>query len=316
MARRNPFRPMAVDLLEERVLLSPGGAITVGALGDSYTDEYRFYAPDRSQARNWVEILAANRLANFGPFAVGGRGEPRNQGFAFNWARSDATSSDMIARQLPGLTAQVASGKVRYAWIFTGGNDFLIALRDAAESGRLQGPGPIAQFGQVEAHARANLARAVGTLLSASPKVKLVVATLPDIRSLPIVDGLSSLLPQSKPLITAAAAQIQAYNTFIRNLAAHNPRIALADLARTSAALSSSTTGSASFGGTTLDLRAPGDDYHHFFLADGIHVGTVVQGVIADTFLAAIHSKFGARVNLLSPSRIVQFARHVNPRTP
>ena len=38
----------------------PGG---VGVMGDSYSDEYQFYPPDRSTARNWVEILAATRGA-------------------------------------------------------------------------------------------------------------------------------------------------------------------------------------------------------------------------------------------------------------
>lgn len=290
--------------------------VTVGALGDSYTDEYRFYAPDRSRARNWVEILAGSRLVNFGPFTTASRGEPRNQGFAFNWARSDATSSQLVANQLPGLAAQVRGGQVQYAWIFTGGNDFLLFLKSAAESGALQGPGPLAQLGQVEARAQANLSRAVGTLLASSPHVRLVVATLPDIRVMPIVDGVASLLPQSRPLIAAASQQIQKYNTFLRSLAAHSPRIALADLANASASLTTAPSGSASFGGTPFDIRTPGDDYHHIFLADGIHVGTVVQGVIADTFLAAIHSKFGARVSLLSPAQIVQFARNVRPSTP
>ena len=42
------------------------------------------------------------------------------------------------------------------------------------------------------------------------------------------------------------------------------------------------------------DLATPGDDYHHFFLADGIHIGTVAQGLIADAFIGAIDAKFGA----------------------
>ena len=28
----------------------------IGVLGDSYSDEYQFYPPDRASARNWVEI--------------------------------------------------------------------------------------------------------------------------------------------------------------------------------------------------------------------------------------------------------------------
>src|SRR5829696_8124156 len=127
------FRPAVVEALEDRVVLSPAGQvaevhalaatpITVGALGDSYTDEYRSYTPDRALARNWVEILSATRVANCGAFSNAGRGERRNQGFAFNWARSDATSDDVIARQLRGLAGQVAGGQVQYSWVFMGGN--------------------------------------------------------------------------------------------------------------------------------------------------------------------------------------------------
>src|SRR4051812_24184357 len=87
----------------------PGG---IGILGDSYSDEYQFYAPDRSAARNWMEMLATTRGLNFGKFTNDGRGEPRNQGYEYNWARSDATTYDMIATgQHTGLAAQVARGE-------------------------------------------------------------------------------------------------------------------------------------------------------------------------------------------------------------
>src|SRR5690348_14161908 len=84
----------------------------IGVLGDSYSDEYQFYPPHRSSARNWVEILALTRGMNFGEFTAASRGEPRNGGYAYNWARSDATSEDMIATgQHTGLASQVARGE-------------------------------------------------------------------------------------------------------------------------------------------------------------------------------------------------------------
>src|SRR4051794_16090333 len=119
MKNRHAFRPEAVIGLEDRQLLSRSGLTeavlpaatahaavrarnpavalgAVGTLGDSFTDEYRFYSPDRSRARNWVEILSATRRINFGRYSNASRGEPRNAGFAYNWARSDATTVDMI----------------------------------------------------------------------------------------------------------------------------------------------------------------------------------------------------------------------------
>src|SRR3954462_3312720 len=110
----------------------PGG---IGVLGDSYSDEYRFYPPDRSTARNWVEILAETRGLNFGGFSVDSRGEPRNQGFQYNWARSDATTDALIASgQHTGVAAQAARGEVGLVFVFIGGNDFINALRSTDPS--------------------------------------------------------------------------------------------------------------------------------------------------------------------------------------
>ncbi len=288
-------------------------AIAVGALGDSYTDEYKFYPPDQSRARNWVEILAATRHMNFGAFSNASRGAPRNQGFAFNWALYGATSSDMVQSELPGLAAQVAAGQVQYAWIFVGGNDFLYFLRDVA-TGQVPADQVTATLAQVEAQASANLKTAVGTLLAANPDVKLVVATVPDVALLPAVQALANT-PQAQALLSATSQAIAQYNGTIAAAAADNSRVALADLSGLSAQLAQSPGGTASYGGTTIDLTTPGDNYHDFFLADGIHVGTVVQGIIADAFINAIDSRFGAAVAPLTPQQIVRFAQKVQVET-
>src|SRR6516162_6803570 len=100
---RRSFRPSVCtsEALEERIMLShargaaasaaihlagarpltalhqtPRSLGPVGAVGDSYTDEYEFYPPDRTTARNWVEILHALRRVRFGPFTTQSRGEP------------------------------------------------------------------------------------------------------------------------------------------------------------------------------------------------------------------------------------------------
>lgn len=335
MARRKRFEPMPPEGLEDRIAMSragaagalhaaataphpptPAPAVTVGAMGDSYTDEYRFHPPDQSRARNWVEILAATNKANFGPFSTATRGEPRDQGFATNWARYGSTSGQLVANQLPGLKAQVAKGQVQYAWIFTGGDDFLYFLQGVQRSGSNPDPFTVlANLARTEKQAEANFTKAVDTLLAANPRVKLVVATVPDVAGLPIVQRGVAGNPGAQLLIDAASVQIRKYNAVIR-AAAHDPRVALADLAGAAAGLFQGQVATTRFGGVTIDLATPGDDYHHAFLADGIHVGTVVQGVIADAFIKAIDAKFGARVAQLSPTQIVDFARNVRPDTP
>src|SRR4051795_2435806 len=138
--RDRNLRGAHMSLLRASLLMLPlvaspraigaGIPCTIGVLGDSYSDEYQFYPPDRTTARNWVEILSELRGLDFGPFSTLSRGEPRNQGFAYNWARSDATTDDMIAGgQLAGLTSQVAEGKVKVVLISIGGNDFIQAFQ-------------------------------------------------------------------------------------------------------------------------------------------------------------------------------------------
>lgn len=331
MQKRRLFRPMVSETLEERVVLSHGGVVAalhvatartlssisntpvalgpVGTLGDSYTDEYQFYRPDRSVARNWVEILHATRGVSFGPFSLRSRGEPRDQGFAYNWARSDATSVDMVQNQLPGLAQQVAEGKIRYASIFVGGNDFL-RLLSAVQGGQIAPSDALPELVKTEALAEANFATAVNTLLAANPNVRVVVFTLPDVTILPIVQ-LAATTPQAKALLAATTQAIQKYNASIAAVAATSDRIALVDLASVTAQSASSPTGTVSFGGQTINLVTPGDDYHHFFLADGIHVGTVAQGIIANLFALAVDTKFGGRLSPPTPQQIIHFARAI-----
>jgi phospholipase/lecithinase/hemolysin len=312
MPRCSAFHPTAWDVLEERVVASHGVAprLTVGTLGDSYTDEYRFYPPDLSHARNWVEVLSATRKVDFGKFSPKSRGEPRDQGFAFNWARYGATSSDMIRNQLPGLAAQVAAGEVKYAWVFIGANDFLYFLRNI-ENGSIPLAAAPTMIAQIESQLAANFTTAVHTLLDASPNVKLVVVTLPDVSTLPIVQMALAIDPQAGPIVSDTSQAIAEYNDTIRSVAAGNSRIALVDLAGQATELAAFGSGSVRFGGTTIHLTTTADNYHNFFLADGLHIGTVGQALIANDFIMAIDADFGARVAPLIPRQIVAFARRV-----
>lgn len=334
MEKRRSFRPIVSETLEGRVVLSRVGAVAglaahhvaaaralpstsntpealgpVGALGDSYTDEYRFYPPDRSVARNWVEILHATRQVSFGPFSLKGRGEPRDQGFAYNWARSGATSSDMVRNQLPGLARQVAEGKIRYASILIGGDDFLLLL-SGVQRGLIPPAAALPDLLRTEAAAEANFATAVHTLLAANPNVRLVVFNLPDVTILPIA-RLGATTPQARALLAATSQAIQKYNASIAAVAATSDRIALVDLAGVTAQTASSPTGTISFGGRTISLVTPGDNYHDFFLADGIHVGTVAQGIIADLFALAVDIKFGGQLFPPTPQEIIHYARAI-----
>ncbi len=327
MPRRNSFRPLLHDRLEERVVMSGGGRLApallqvraatalrnpkLGELGDSITDEYRFNAPGRAQAKNWVEILAATRQLRFGPYSPASRGEPRNAGYAANWARSDATSTDMVRNQLPGLSDQVRRGQVNLVTILIGGNDFL----QYAKGFDAFSPPSLAEvqagLAKVEARAEDNLTTAVRTIMAASPDVKVAIATLPDIRTFPTVARLAGFAPV-KPLIDALGPVLDKYNARVKALAADQPgQITVVDLNALYASLATASagTGKLQVGNRSIDVRTPGDDPRHIFLADGIHIGTVGQGLVANAFVQAYNSAFGTSIRPLRPGEILRQAR-------
>jgi lysophospholipase L1-like esterase len=288
---------MHLETLEKRQLMSVS-VDGVGARGDSYTDEYRFYAPDRSTAQNYVEQLADDRHLDFGKFSKQSRGTPRNAGFAYNWAQSADTTSDMIADgQLAGLAAQVASGKVDLAFVFIGGNDF----RDVFTSSD-----PLSGLGTVTPQAVTNVFTAVGTLLASSPEVDVVVATVPRVSVLPEVRGAiaAGQLPQA--LADGVDVAIDAFNQQLRALAAASPRVALADVD----GLVNSIFAPASFsvGGVTIDRNTPSNDPRSLWLADGIHAGTVGQGLLANLFVNAANEEFHTHIRPLRAREILKNA--------
>jgi hypothetical protein len=308
MPRRHAFRPIFEGALEPRTVPSRGHALpTIATLGDSYTDAYRNYPPDRSQARNWVEILAANHRANFGRVLhAGGRRAAVN--FADNLAQSNATTDVMVHNELPALQGQVAKRGIPYVAIFIGGDDFLYFLEHVA-TGAIPRSGAAAALAQVESGAEANVRTAAGTLLTADPGLRLAIATVPDVALLPFVRQYGAAAGLQSVVADVSQA-IRTYNASIENLAAHDARIAVVDLAAITAPLATAPA-TEPFGGTTIDLATAGDDYHHFFLGDGIHAGTVAQGIIANAFVNTLDTVFGAGIQPLSPTQIVRFARSV-----
>jgi hypothetical protein len=309
------------EALERRDVPSRLGAVphpvaqriipTVGALGDSYTDEYRTYNDARHSARNWVELLAMTHRADFGPFSARSLGPPRDQGYLNDWALSGATSDEMVQQQLPGLTAQVASGQVQVAWVFIGADDLLYDLQALAttNSSSLTPSSIPSELTGIFAHIGTNTALAVDTLLAANPSAKVVVATLPDVGELPIVRQVTAVFPQAQALLPFVTLATQQYDAQLKATFAGNPRVAIADFASLANSLSQQASGgSFAFGGTTIDVTQPSDNFRHLFLADGIHIGTIGQGLLADLFLRTIDTQFGYRVPLLSPWQIVALA--------
>jgi lysophospholipase L1-like esterase len=282
------------ERLESRRLFASTSP-TVGVIGDSYSDEYQFYAPDRSTASNYVEQLAEDRNLNFGAFSETLRPEPRNAGFAQNWARSGDTSSDALAHgQHTSLASQVGTDGVRYAFVFLGGNDF---------RGVFTSPDPLGTLAAVVPAATTNIGTAITALLAAGPQVRVVVATVPGVGILPEVRGAVAfnLIPQA--LVDGVDAAADALNQQIIAMGDASNRVAVADVA----GLADRIFAGKAFkvAGVKLDRDVPSNDGDHVFLADGIHAGTVVQGLIANRFIRAMNQEFGTHVKRLRAGEIL-----------
>lgn len=284
------FSPVEADLLSG-----------IGVIGDSYSDEYVFYKPDRSKARNWVELLESKRSINFGQFSDSTRGAPRNQGFEFNFAQDGDTTSDSISdEQASGLASLVSQGQVKLVVIFIGGDDFLNAL---------QSPDPPSDPSTLVQTAVENVSTIISTIEAASPDVKIVLATLPDLSSLPVIqEGVKSHVI-SKELVAGILQATLQYNDELNNIASQDTRIVIADLVQASKKFL--------FGkhlvvaGREINRKKPSDKFQHLFLSDGIHVGTVGQAFIANEFIIAINKQLGLNVEQFKPAEIINIARAV-----
>jgi phospholipase/lecithinase/hemolysin len=294
----SPAQRAAIEYLEPRRLFAAAEPIVgIGVIGDSLADEYQFYPPDRSTARNFVEQLAEDRQLNFGDFDAdaSARGEPRNAGYAFNWAKDGASTSDLIAQgQHTGLAAQVTAGEVNYAWVVAGGNDVLnlASAEDPAAA--------IATLGQT---LLANGQTVLATLLAAKSDVKIVIATVPRLSALPAVkDAVAGgAVPQS--IVDSADAAIDQINSHLRQLAKTNKQVALADIAKLLQQVTSKKR--LRVAKVLLDRETASDDPHSLFLEDGAHPGTIAQGLLANVFLKAMRKDFKVKLKPLSNAEIL-----------
>ena len=302
-----------VQVLEPRRLFSAvdAGVDGVGVLGDSYSDEYQFYPPDRSTAANWVEQLGDDSNAPFGAFSTADPAGPGTAGYAYNWAVSGATSTDMIAAgQLGGVVGQVVAGDVDLVTIFVGGNDF----RDVFTVLATQGPDAgVAALQAAVPTVVTNIATATGTILSpavlsANPDARVMLTTLPKLSYLPEVRQIALAFPQLAPFVAAVDGAIGVLNQYIHGIAAGSGgRAAVADFA--------ALTDTWFAPGATLKvgnvqvqrdaLFNPTNDPTQLVLADGLHSGTIAQGLLANLYVRTANTAFATELKELSSHEIL-----------
>jgi phospholipase/lecithinase/hemolysin len=146
---------------------------------------------------------------------------------------------------------------------------------------------------------------AVQTLLAANTELDVVVANLPDLRSIP---GLRQAIASTPGLEVFAAGvdqAVQGYNAQIKALADGSGRVAMVDAYAISKVPLEATP--IPFDGIVLDPIIPDNGATHYFV-DVIHPGTVASGILANAFVDASNAEFGSGIQRFTDREIVALA--------
>ena len=265
-----------------------------GVMGDSGSDEYR--ADDNrggtyaATTLNWVELLVRYRGLDAGVW--GTRGEPRRTGYEHNWARSMARAADVISQgQADGLAQQVAEGKVSWALLMVGANDFAVwnNTYEAVYSGAVSGAALTAKIDGIVA----SIAQALDIVRIAGP-VQLLVANRPPPQVTPSFQA-QFPDPAGRQRVTDAIADV---NDGIANVAVQRgiPVVDLDGLATAVLSSQVDANGNLDIEGELINLLFPGDEPHHGLLGDNDHAGTVLGGILANYILDHLAAAGGPNV--------------------
>ncbi len=274
----------------------------IGIIGDSISDEYRFYAPDRVTARNWVEILTATRGFYCGDPAITS-GASRDRRFAHNWSQSGATTSSLIARgQHRELAARVVDGAtIDLVAVTIGTNDFADALITSKS---------VAAMGDALERASSNIATILDSILGINPGLKVAIFAAVDLRSSPLLRGAIKLGLISPRLADAYASSIADFNNILLDLiAGYGDRAVLVDINQLLLGIVEARR--YFVGSLEINRDDASNDAQHLFLSDGFHPGTIGQCLIANRFLEAINARFEAGIPLLDDEEMIRIATSV-----
>ncbi len=223
-----------------------------------------------------------------------------NPDFPYDRAALGATTTDVLQTQLPAVLPEVASGSVNSVCLFVGINDFGGVVLNFVEHPDSTPADLSAQVHQALTTAQNNLDQIVMTLFQVNPQVKLAVATIPLVPSLPLmVQALNR--PGGQALGNDLNAAVLAYNDHIRTLASLYPSVALVDVASTFQA-------NLKPPGSTVYVASSGPNLTDVFQLDGLHPNTIPQGWIANDFLRALSTQTRIRTPTISSRQINQFA--------
>ncbi len=293
--RRRLGRRACFERLEHRTLLAADPIVGFGIAGDSLSDEYA--GEVYSFASNWDELLAEQRGVNLG--TVADWGEPRREGYEFNWARWGATSDTLLLDgQHTGLAQQVNDGLVSHAVLAIGQNDFVFT--EPSYVGIYSGSWSQAVIDAYTDSVLSNIETALSTLTATD--VHLVITNIIDFGVAP-----TTRLLYSDPVKRDRVANvIDGLNDRIETLA-DNYQVPLVDwfgftkqlLGTNQAPVPSQTVGGQVF------VNQAGVDPHNEFVIDGVHPHTISQALFANLFVEAFSLAYGTNLSEFTEAEMV-----------
>ena len=279
--------------------------ISIGILGDSTVDEYR--GTDNrggeysSDTYNWLELLVQFRDINAGSW--GNWTEPRREGYEYNWARSAATTHSLLEDgQHTGLAEQVSQGLIDLVIVSIGINDFALfnGNYEAVYSGDISGDDLEQKIQDIVA----NYTTAIDTILEAGD-IQVIISTIPDQSLTPTVMNNTRFANPAKRQIVSDA--IRQANIGIIDLADARG-LAYLDFDAMYQSLLPEIQNGYTIGDVTVSILSIGDDPQNGILADGLHLGTVMESFIANHYLELINKYVEPDIPLLNDSEVLEAA--------
>ncbi len=261
-------------------------------LGDSLTKEYQveFPAlypenPQAWKARNWIEVLAAQRNAWFDMGKFTAFADPRITGHEYNWAfpgaetqdlRNALSSTDWYNTTWHNTLRSELKSNVTRVVIFAGGNDVHSYYGDI-----YNGKSPTLNINKT----RDNLMWLVDYVRSVRTSLQIVLVAVPHIGCTPDVQAAHPTDPVKTARVTAA---LDSLNSQLASLAKSRGIGFASGVYDFSKGL---ITKPFVIGGVTINKQADANARNNYaFSGDGFHPGTAAQArigqIILDTFRA------------------------------
>lgn len=297
-----------IDRLEPlvpTVTPDPVRLLGVAVLGDSQSDEYR--ADDNrgdnypSATKNWVELLVENRKMNFGPW--GSWDEPRRTGYEYNWSRSGATVASLLeAEAHVGIAEEVKAKKVNLVVVFVGAIDFAPYFTpdgyDNIYNGNLSEAVKKRKINRIIA----DIKTAVYTIKDAGD-VRIVLVSIPDWGN---HTGIQVGFPYPDQRANVSK-MITETNRELVDLS-EVEHLGFVDMNSLYQNFPKNDEGKVVVGDVVLQRLLLNNNPRNFYMSDGVHYGTIVNGLLANAILKEMNAQLENPILPLSEEEIIKNA--------